>query len=188
MNSTKGSARARLMTTTLLAGLAAIGAPVMVGVVATAIPAVASAQDYTSGTLSGTVANSSGQPISGAKVTVKSTAQGFTRELTTDSAGQFRVPLIPQGSYAVSISKDGFKPTSDGALGVRAGGESSYNFTLSAVDEAVSEVIITATANPQLDFSQTTTGLSIDVENLQKQVPIGRNITALTLLAPGTVE
>lgn len=188
MNSTKGSARARLMTTTLLAGLAAIGAPVMVGVVATAIPAVASAQDYTSGTLSGTVANSSGQPISGAKVTVKSTAQGFTRELTTDSAGQFRVPLIPQGSYAVSISKDGFKPTSDGALGVRAGGESSYNFTLSAADEAVSEVIITATANPQLDFSQTTTGLSIDVETLQKQVPIGRNITALTLLAPGTVE
>jgi outer membrane receptor protein involved in Fe transport len=187
-HSTKGSARARLMTTTLLAGLAAIATPLTIGVVATAIPTLASAQDYTSGTLSGTVVNSSGQPVAGAQVTVKSTAQGFTREMTTDSSGQFRVPLIPQGAYAVSISKAGFKPTSDGALGVRAGGESSYNFTLSTNDESVSEVVITATANPQLDFSQTTTGLAIDVEDLQKQVPVGRNITALTLLAPGTVE
>ena len=190
MKSTKGSAaaRARLMTTTLLAGFAAVATPVALGVIATAMPTVASAQDYTSGTLAGTVVNSSGQPVAGAQVTVKSAAQGFTREVTTDNNGQFRVPLIPQGAYAVSINKIGFKPTSDGALGVRAGGESNYNFTLTAADETVSEVVITATANPQLDFSQTTTGLAIDVEDLQKQVPVGRNITALTLLAPGTVE
>ena len=188
MEFTKGSARARLMTTTLLAGLAAVATPITIAAVATIVPTVASAQDYTSGTLSGTVVNSGGQPIAGAQVTVKSTAQGFTRDLTTDSSGQFRVPLIPQGAYSVSISKAGYKPTSDGALNVRVGGESSYNFTLNAADESVSEVVITATANPQLDFSQTTTGLAIDVEDLQKQVPIGRNITALTLLAPGTVE
>ena len=190
MKSKKGSAaaRARLMTTTLLAGFAAVATPVALGVIATAMPTIASAQDYTSGTLAGTVVNSSGQPIAGAQVTVKSAAQGFTRELTTDNNGQFRVPLIPQGAYAVSINKTGYKPTSDGALGVRAGGESNYNFTLTAADETVSEVVITATANPQLDFSQTTTGLAIDVEDLQKQVPVGRNITALTLLAPGTVE
>jgi outer membrane receptor protein involved in Fe transport len=188
MNSTKDGVRARLMRTTLLAGLAAIAAPVAVGVVATAIPTLASAQDYTSGTLSGTVTDSSGRAVSGAQVTVKSTAQGFTRSVTTDSSGSFRVPLIAQGAYSVAISKDGFRPTSDGSLSVRAGGESAYNFTLASADESVSEVVITATANPQLDFSQTTTGLSIDVEDLQKQVPIGRNITSLALLAPGAVE
>jgi outer membrane receptor protein involved in Fe transport len=188
MNSTKGSVRARLMTTSLLAGLAAIATPVAVGVVATAIPTLASAQDYTSGTLSGTVVDSNGQAVSGAQVTVKSTAQGFTRTVATDSNGQFRVPLIAQGAYSVAITKEGFRPTSDGSLGVRAGAESSYNFTLAAVGESVDEVVITATANPQLDFSQTTTGLAIDVEDLQKQVPIGRNITSLALLAPGAVE
>ncbi len=190
MKSTKGTAaaRARLMTTTLLAGFAAIATPVALGVIATAIPNIASAQDYTSGTLGGTVVNSSGQPLAGAQVTVKSTAQGFTREVTTDNNGQFRVPLIPQGTYSVSINKVGYRPTSDGALGVRAGGESNYNFTLTSADETVSEIVITATANPQLDFSQTTTGLSLDVEELQKQVPIGRNVTSLALLAPGAVE
>ena len=188
MNSIKGSARSRLLTSTLLAGLASVAAPLAITAIATAIPTLASAQDYTSGTLSGTVLDASGAPVSGATVTVKSNAQGFTRDLTTDSSGQFRAPLIPQGSYSVSISKDGFRPTSDGALSVRAGGESGYSFTLAATDASVSEVVVTATANPQLDFSQTTTGLAIDVETLQKQVPLGRNVTALTLLAPGTVE
>jgi outer membrane receptor protein involved in Fe transport len=188
MHSNKGSARARLMTTTLLAGLAAIATPVSIGLVAMAVPTLASAQDYTSGTLSGTVVTSGGQPVAGAQVTVKSAAQGFTRSITTDSNGGFRVALIPQGAYSVAITKDGYKPTSDNGLGVRAGGESNYNFTLAGAGESVDEVVITATANPQLDFSQTTTGLTIDVENLQKQVPVGRNITALTLLAPGTVE
>ena len=97
MNSTKGSARARLMTTTLLAGLAAIAAPLTVATVATVVPTIASAQDYTSGTLTGTVRDGSGAPVTGAKVTIKSLAQGFSRDLTTDETGQFRVPLIPGG-------------------------------------------------------------------------------------------
>ncbi|ALL15342.1 TonB-dependent receptor [Caulobacter henricii] len=188
MNSTKGSVRARLLTSTLLAGLASVAAPLAITAVATAVPTLASAQDYTSGALAGTVLDGSGAPIAGAAVTVKSNAQGFTRSFTTDGSGQFRSPALPAGTYTVSISKDGFQPTTDGALNVKAGGEAGYNFTLASADSTVSEVVVTATANPQLDFSQTTTGLSIDVEELQKQVPIGRNITALTLLAPGTVE
>lgn len=188
MNSTKGSVRARLLTSTLLAGLASIATPLAITTIATAVPTLASAQDYTSGSLSGTVLDASGAPVSGAAVTVKSNAQGFTRSFTTDGSGQFRSSALPAGSYSVSISKEGFQPTSDGALNVRAGGEAGYNFTLASADAAVSEVVVTATANPQLDFSQTTTGLSIDVEDLQKQVPVGRNVTALTLLAPGTVE
>lgn len=188
MNSTKGSVRARLLTSTLLAGLASIATPLAITTIATAVPTLASAQDYTSGSLSGTVLDANGAPVSGAAVTVKSNAQGFTRSFTTDGSGQFRSSALPAGSYSVSISKEGFQPTSDGALNVRAGGEAGYNFTLASADAAVSEVVVTATANPQLDFSQTTTGLSIDVEDLQKQVPVGRNVTALTLLAPGTVE
>ncbi|WP_419254456.1 TonB-dependent receptor [Caulobacter sp. ErkDOM-YI] len=188
MNSTKGSVRARLLTSTLLAGLASIATPLAITAFATAIPTIASAQDYTSGLLSGTVLDASGAPVAGAAVTVKSNAQGFTRAFTTDANGSFRSPALPAGSYSVSIAKDGFQTTNDGALSVRAGGEAGYSFTLASADATVSEVVVTATANPQLDFSQTTTGLSIDVEDLQKQVPVGRNITALTLLAPGTVE
>lgn len=187
MNSTKGSARARLLTTTLLAGLATIAMPMAIGAVATLAPTMASAQDYSSGTLIGSVNDTSGAPVAGATVVVKSLAQGFERNLTTDSSGQFRAALIPSGAYSVSIKKAGFVPASDGNVRVGIGAASNYGFTLAAEGEAVSEVVITGRANPQLDFASTTTGLVVDVETLSKQVPIARNVTALTLLAPSAV-
>jgi hypothetical protein len=48
-------------------------------------------------------------------------------------------------------------------------------------------VVVTATANPQLDFAATTKGLTVDMETLTKQAPIGRSLTAVTQLAPGVV-
>jgi hypothetical protein len=187
MNSTKGSARARLLTSTLLAGLATIAAPLAVTAIATAVPTLASAQDYTSGTLVGSVTDSAGAPVAGASVIVKSTNTGISRSLTTNSDGQFRAPLIPLGGYVVNINKDGFEPIASSAATVRLGGESAYGFTLLHAGE-VDAVVVTGTANPQLDFAATTTGLSVDVEELSKQVPVGRSITALTLLAPGAVK
>jgi hypothetical protein len=78
MNSTKGGARARLLTSTLLAGLATVAAPLALTAVATAIPTLASAQDYSSGSLIGTVKDSAGVTVPDATVTVKSLDQGFT--------------------------------------------------------------------------------------------------------------
>ncbi len=188
MNSTnKGSARARLLTSTLLAGFATVAAPMAALTFATFAPAVASAQDYQNGTLIGTVNDTSGAPIVGATVVVKSLAQGFERNLTTNSSGEFRAALIPSGAYSVVINKGGYVGANDGNVAVRSGSSSNYSFILAAEGEAVSEVVITGTANPQLDFANTTTGLVVDVETLSKQVPIARNVTALTLLAPSAI-
>jgi hypothetical protein len=187
MISTKGGARARLLTSTLLAGLATVAAPLALTAIATAIPTLASAQDYSSGTLVGTVKDANGAPVAGAAVTVKSLAQGFERNVTTDNDGQFRVALIPSGGYSVAISKSGFQPTSDGNVRVGTGSASNYGFTINEAGAEVSEVVVTGTANPQLDFANTTTGLVVDVETLSKQVPIARNVTALTLLAPSAI-
>ena len=187
MNSTKGSVRARLLTSTLLAGLATVAAPVALTTVAAMFPTIASAQDYSSGSLVGTVKDSSGAPVAGAAVTVKSLSQGFERQITTDENGAFRVPLVPTGGYSVSINKAGYQPTSDGNVAVSLGGSSAYTFTLAQEGE-VEAVVVTGTANPQLDFAATTTGITVDLETLSKQVPIARNITSVTLLAPGAVR
>jgi len=187
MLSTKGSARARLLTTTLLAGLATVATPLTIAAVASLAPVAASAQDYSSGSLVGTVRDTSGAPVAGASVAVKSLDQGFTRSVTTDDAGQFRIPLIPIGGYSVAINKEGYQPTNDGNVRVGLGGSTAYTFTLAGASEAVSEVVITATANPQLDFAATTKGLSVDIETLTKQAPIGRSLTAVVQLAPGVV-
>jgi hypothetical protein len=184
---TKGGARARLLATSLLAGVASLAAPIALTAIATAVPTLASAQDYSSGTLVGTVKDSAGVIVPGATVVVKSRDQGFERTSSTDANGQFRVPLIPIGGYSVSITKEGYKPTSDGNVAVGLGGSTAYTFTMAGTDEAVSEIVVTATANPQLDFAATTKGLTLDLDTLTKQAPIGRSITAVVALAPGAI-
>ncbi|PTT81246.1 hypothetical protein DBR41_17505, partial [Pseudomonas sp. HMWF010] len=126
MNSKKSGARARLLTSTLLAGLASVAAPMAVTLVATAVPTLASAQDYSSGTLVGTVTDTNGAPVAGAAVKVKSLAQGFERDVLTGEDGQFRIALIPSGGYSVAISKAGFVPASDGNVKVGVGSASNY--------------------------------------------------------------
>ena len=47
------------------------------------------------------------------------------------------------------------------------------------------EIVVTATR--QVEFSQTTTGTSIDVSELAEREPIARNVTGLILLVPAVL-
>lgn len=184
------SIKTRLLRSTMIGG-AAFMALTAAPVIMVLAPAPAAAQDYTSGTLTGTVQNTSSQPLAGATVTVRSTAQGVTRTVTTGANGQFRVPLIPTGQYDVTITAEGYNSISD-QVSVTLGGASGFVFTVSAVgapsEDAtqVGDIVVTG-VRPELDFTRTTTGVTVNVDELIDQVPVARNITAVTLLAPGAV-
>lgn len=182
--------RERLLAGTMIGGVAlatAVALPVASVVLA---PTSASAQDYTTGTLAGSVTDDAGNPIPGATVAIRSTEQGFSRTTTTDASGDFRAALVPLGGYQVTITAPGYDPVIQTA-NVALGGTSSYSFQLAAAGASgatdLGDVVVTA-ARQSLDFAQTTTGLTVDLEELVKTTPIGRDITAVTLLAPGTVQ
>ncbi len=137
------------------------------------------------GNLSGTVVNPAGDPVAGATVTVLSQGQGFTRTTTTNANGEFRVPLIPQGNYTVTVAATGLQTTSTPDLRVQVGANNSYRLELAAATST--DVVVVTGVRPQQEFSQTTTGVSIDVEDFNSRMPIGQNITALALLAPSAV-
>ena len=158
-----------------------MGAAVAVPGVAT----VASAQDYTSGGVVGTIVDADGNPVSGADVTLTSQAQGFSRDLTTGADGSFRATLLPQGAYDVTISAPGYADMSD-TINIRVGGLSNYTFN--AVQASQTEtIVVTGTAVQQLQFQQTTSGLNLDVEDLVATLPVGRNIESIIELAPTVV-
>ncbi len=178
------STRNRLLATSFIVGasFAPMAATVVGSLALMTTPA--SAQDYSSGSLLGTVVSASGAGVSGAKVVVKSSSLGFQREFTTGADGQFRVPLIPIGSYTVSIVADGYESLANSNAEVALGGSSNYRFSLKAIG-AVEELVVTGSrTSRQLDFEATTTGGSYNIAELVKTLPIARSVEAIAMLAP----
>ena len=60
------------------------------------------------GTILGTVRDASHAVVPGATITATNTATNFTREATSDSAGEFRLIALPAGPYRVTATANGF--------------------------------------------------------------------------------
>ncbi|MGV3577660.1 TonB-dependent receptor [Brevundimonas sp.] len=181
------SIRQRLLATTMMGSAAIVALAALPAVAVMATPAAAVAQDISTGALQGSVTDQSGAPVAGATVELRSNEQGFVRTATTDATGSFRSALLPLGSYTVTITAPNFDPVAQTAS-VRLGGTSSYDFTLApASGTSVDDIVVTG-ARQSLDFTETTTGLSVDLAELVTQVPIGRTLTSVILLAPSTVQ
>lgn len=58
--------------------------------------------------LDGTVEDPNSAGIPGAKVTLSNKDTGFTREFTSNDAGQYTFTLIPPGRYDLTVEKQGF--------------------------------------------------------------------------------
>jgi len=179
--------RQRMLNTTMIGSAALLAVAALPVAAVVALPTAAVAQDYSSGTLEGVVRDASGNAVAGAAVSAESAEQGITRTTTTDGNGRFRLPLVPLGTYQVTISQDGFDTISQTAP-VRLGGVSGYNFTLTAGSATNLDTITVTGARQSLAFAEATTGLVVDLEELVKTVPLARSITAVTLLAPSTVQ
>lgn len=169
-----------------LQALALLGAGV--GAAAT-FAAPAAAQDYTNVTASGRVQGTDGRPISGATVELRSDQQGFSRTVSTDSSGQFRVPQIPAGNYTVTISANGYDSYTESGINI-ALNQSANQFTLSPAGsaDAGGDIVVTAGRVQVVDFERSTLGQVINVGELAQRVPVGRDLTSVILLAPGTTQ
>ncbi|HEX4663758.1 MAG TPA: carboxypeptidase-like regulatory domain-containing protein, partial [Terriglobales bacterium] len=60
------------------------------------------------GTIVGRVTDSSGAVVANARVKLTLTANGTTRDTTTNQTGDFSAPVIPPGEYTIAVSAEGF--------------------------------------------------------------------------------
>src|SRR5258705_4264529 len=73
-----------------------------------------------SATLSGRITDCSGGSIAKASVTVLNAATGFSRSAQTSDDGEYTIPALPAGDYAVAVAFSGFwKQTKNITLQVR---------------------------------------------------------------------
>jgi hypothetical protein len=86
----------------------------------------------TGATLSGTVTDESGAVVANAQVSIRNTATGTTKDVTTDTASYYSVPNLFAGVYDVRISAMGFSTAQQSNLNL-AVGQQQLNFTLKGV-------------------------------------------------------
>jgi hypothetical protein len=149
-----------------------------------ALPHLASAQSQSiNGTIRGTVTDTTGNPIAGAKVLVTNTNTGYVRELTTSDDGAYLAPNLPIGVYSVAASSGAFAPLTHTGIIVNAGSDLTVDESLK-VGSVATEVQVTTDA-PILETTETDLGRTITEVEVQNQPLTSRNPYNFILFQPG---
>ena len=143
-------------------------------------------QQFTRGTLKGTVADPNTAVVPGAKVTVKNDATGTEVNTTTDSDGGFTAADLLPGTYTVTVEKQGYKKTVQTNVNVVAGTVSSTAVVLAAGN--ISEIVtVTGSGEEALQTETSQVSGTIGTRKVE-ELPsngAGGGIDTLALLVPG---
>ncbi len=148
-----------------------------------ALCSVAGAQTVR-GRLVGTVVDKEGRPLPGVTVTVASPALQGSATALTDSAGRFRILMLPPGTYAAKLALKGFQNLEQ--RDIRIGLEQTITLEVTMPAAFAGEVLVTSDT-PLVDVTRTTVGADLGPQ-LIADLPTGRSYQALTYLVPGAVE
>src|SRR6266513_1379278 len=75
------------------------------------IPATGYSQGTNLGTIRGTVTDPNGAVIPSAAVKVTDQTTGISRDVSTDSQGNYEVTALKPGTYKITVTASGFKTT-----------------------------------------------------------------------------
>lgn len=149
----------------------------------TLISAIASAQVTAS--IKGTITDSSGAAVAGAKVTATSAALGIDRSTTTNGSGDYEIPSLPPGTYVVKVEQSGFQAEQANHVSIEVSQNVVQNFSLKVASST--EVITVEGSAPIIESTTITVGQTINQKEVQELPLNGRHFVDLALLVPGTV-
>ena len=154
-------------------------------VVASLLPRLAAAQAVT-GTVLGTVTDSTGAAVPGATVTLTNLGTDLTRTMVSDAAGEFTAPQLPTGKYKLVVELPGFKTVTipDIALGV----DQHLRFNVQLSVGAVAENVTVAASAPLVQIATSELGTTVQQEEIQTLPLNGRNFVNLTRTIPGVAR
>ncbi len=154
---------------------------VHLGLLATSL----TAQNIT-GSITGTVTDSSGAAIPNAKIAATNSGTGLAYNVLSNASGAYNLPFLPLGSYNIAAENTGFKRATLGPLALEANQIARINFSLEVGD--LTQTVEVSGVASALQTESTSTGGAINSAKLTALPLNGRNFTSLTLLIPGAVS
>jgi hypothetical protein len=149
----------------------------------TLLPTTAAAQAIY-GSLTGTIADTSGGGVPGATVTIKNEETGLELSATTDSTGTYTIRNIAGGTYTLKATLQGFKEFVQTAIPITAGGIVRINGQLEI--GALSESVTVTTEAVLLKTDKADVSVDLRPEDVTN-LPLNqyRNYQYLLNLVPG---
>src|SRR6266850_469789 len=147
------------------------------------LPALARAQDASSGTIAGVVRDQAGAVLPG--VTVEASSPALierTRSTVSDGEGRYRLVDLRSGAYTVTFSLQGFKTVRREGLELTTGFVATVNADLGV--GAIAETITVTGEAPVVDV-QGMTQQQVFSRDTVKALPIGKNAGIYAALIPG---
>ncbi|NNF00068.1 MAG: TonB-dependent receptor [Pyrinomonadaceae bacterium] len=137
----------------------------------------------TTGTINGTVTDSTGAVIPGATVTIEGKA--FRRTATANDSGSFRVLAVPPGTYTLTAKASGFADSNATSATVALGVATPVNFTLQPAGATA-----TVEVSGSIDAIDTTSSRVQDNITAQRfeEIPKGTNFTTVLQTASGVTN
>ena len=135
---------------------------------------------------SGTVTDSTGAVVAGAKAILVNADTGFTKQVSTGGNGRFVFDMVPPGNYELQVQAQGFATFHQSGIKLDVDVPADLSVKLS-VSSTTQQVNVTADA-PLVD-TESGTLREVVSEKYITDLPLnGRNAAALVYMAPGTVQ
>jgi hypothetical protein len=138
------------------------------------------------GGIVGTVTDSTGADLSGAKVTVTDTGTNISKTVTSGKGGTFSFSGLNPGTYTVKVSHDGFNSFTQNAIDVTIGGNTRVDAALN-VGNVATNVTVTGSSVTQLQTDSATLGGVVEGRQVVESPLNGRNVNNLLDFIPGVV-
>jgi Carboxypeptidase regulatory-like domain len=167
----------RICTRTI--GILAVAAPIFLAI---ATPAVA--QRISSGSIAGTVTDSSAAVLPGVTVTATSPALQVPQLVTvTDPTGFYRLTDLPAGVYSIRYELAGFQAIRRDDLQLSVGFAARVDVSLKI--GAVEETLTVTGASPIVDVTTTRGGQTLSSDLVNKEIPITHTYADIVRVTPG---
>jgi hypothetical protein len=147
------------------------------------LPALATAQNVATGTITGVVRDSSGGVLPGVTVEVSSPALiERVRTAVTDGQGVYRLIDLRPGAYTVTFTLSGFSTLRRLGIELTTGFTATVNADLAVGDLA--ETITVSGASPLVD-TQSVSQQSVFDREVTENLPVGSTVNLYATLIPG---
>jgi len=139
----------------------------------------------TTGSISGTVKDSTGAVLPSAKVMLLNEETGISRTVQSDASGRYSAPSLGLGNYRVTGSLEGFQTEIRTGIVLTVGREAVVDLTLTV--GAVSQSVEVTGEAPMVESTTATLGSLVDDHTIRALPLNGRSYDQLALLQPGVI-